>query len=243
MPLPYEISTNRPKQIGLVVLQADETIEPDLRRMLPDNVECLVSRVPSGTTLTTDTLRAMETKLTAAASLLPRGARFAAVGYGCTSASAEFGSDRVADLIGAGVQTPHVSDPVVALIAACRKLGVSNIGLVSPYVASVSDKLRAVLLSAGIKVTAFESFEEPIEDRVVRIAPASIQAAATQMGRTDACDAVFLSCTNLRTLDIINDAETQIAKPVLSSNQVLAWHLAQLAGFGDSIKGPGGLLR
>jgi maleate isomerase len=43
-------------------------------------------------------------------------------------------------------------------------------------------------------------------------------------------DGLFLSCTNLRTLDVIAPLEEKLKMPVLSSNLVLAWHLSQIAG-------------
>ena len=57
------------------------------------------------------------------------------------------------------------------------------------------------------------------------------------------CDAVFLSCTNLRTLNVIPEIEARIGKPVLSSNQVLAWHLLRLAGCHAVDDAPGVLWR
>lgn len=228
MTLPYDLTSSRPKQIGLIVLQADETLERDLRLLLPDSMEFLVSRVPSATSVSRESLQAMANDLTQAASLLPSGATLSAVGYGCTSGTAQIGADQIAALIQAGIQTPEVTEPVSALIAACAHLGVTRIGLISPYVASVSDQLRIVLADAGIEVTQFASFDEPTEERVVRISPDSIASAAIAMTRADDCGAVFLSCTNLRTLDVIDRVEKQIGKPVLSSNQVLAWHLCRL---------------
>jgi maleate isomerase len=243
MALPYELTKVRPKQLGLVVLQSDETIELDMRRLLPLEAELLVSRVPSGTTLDTGMIAAMEGKLTAAAALFPEAVKLAAAGYGCTSASAQIGSARVAETIRAGVDTAHVSDPVAALIAACRALDVRRLGLISPYVATVSDRLRVVLEDAGIAVTRFDSFEEPIEANVVRITGEALRSAAVDMGGHTDCDAVFLSCTNLRTLDIIDRIEAEIGKPVLASNQVLAWHMLQLAGIEARALRPGRLWR
>jgi maleate isomerase len=215
----------------LIVLQSDETLEHDMRRLLPDDVDYLVSRVPSALTVSSESLHAMEPVLTHAASLLPRGATCTAVGYGCTSASAHIGSARIAVRIQEGVDTPAVTEPVSALIAACRHLDIQRLGLISPYVASVSEQLITVLQEAGIEITSFASFEEPVEERVVRIAPDALEQAALDMGRRDDCDALFLSCTNLRTLDVIGPVEAQTGKPVLSSNQVLAWHLGVLGGF------------
>ena len=241
MNLSYELTTERQMQLGLVVLQSDETLEYDMRRLLPEDAELLVSRVASGTELSTDMIAAMEGRLTDAANLLPRDAVISAVGYGCTSASAQIGSARVAELIKRGVPTPHVTDPAAALIAACRALGISRIGLVSPYIASISDRLRTVISDAGITVAQFGSFNEPIEGNVVRITAQSLRDAAMTMAKDQTCEGVFLSCTNLRTLDVIEDIEQAIGKPVLSSNQVLAWHMLRLAKKAPAQTAPGRL--
>ena len=141
----------------------------------------------------------------------------------------------------AGTSTQAVSDPVTALIAACRHLGIKHLGLVSPYVAPVSAKLRAVLEDAGINTPLFASFDEPLEANVARIDEASVTEAAVSLGRDTHCDAVFLSCTNLRTLSAIPQIEARIGKPVLSSNQVLIWHLCRLASVGLASGFPGRL--
>jgi maleate isomerase len=241
MALAFELEAHRPKQVGIIALQADESLEPDLRRMMPDSVEYLVSRVPSDTIVSRDTLRAMEGRIADAARLFPKGANLSAVAYGCTSASAEMGAQRIGELVRQGATTPHVTQPLSAVIAACAHLGVRRIGVVSPYVEAVSDKLRQELTEAGLEVTAFASFEEAEEHRVVRISQASVLEAAMDMGRNDLCDAVFLSCTNLRTLDVIEVAEAGMGKPVLSSNQALIWHLGQVGDFANEVKGVGRL--
>jgi len=241
MDLNYTLSSDRPTQLGLVVLQSDETLERDMRWLLPKDVELLVSRVPSGTELSVEFIAAMEGKLTDAATLLPRGPQLASVGYGCTSASAQIGTDRVAELIKAGVPTDHVTNPVSALIAACRALNLRKIGLISPYIASISDRLRDVLAGAGITAVRFGSFNEPIEANVVRISPQSLKDAALSMAQDHECEGIFLSCTNLRTLDVIDEIEAEIGRPVLSSNQVLAWHMLGLAGITQHGATPGKL--
>jgi maleate isomerase len=114
--------------------------------------------------------------------------------------------------------------------AACKALGARRIGLISPYIADVSAALRQALTNCGLTVQSFASFNEKTEARVARIDPASILSAALRIGADPAVDVVFLSCTNLRTLDIIAQAEAKLGKPVISSNQALAWHMAALSG-------------
>jgi maleate isomerase len=217
--------------LGLITLQSDETIEHDMRRMLPiEDVALYVSRVESAPDVSEETLGQMEARLPASAQLFPRPVEFDVVGYGCTSGTSVIGAEKVAELVAIGCATKAVTEPLSALIAACAALGVERLGFLSPYVAEVSDTLRGAVHRAGVQTTAFGSFNEEREERVARIAPQSIVSAAAALADAGDFDALFMSCTNLRTLDVIDEIERRIGKPVLSSNQVLAWHLAQTAG-------------
>lgn len=222
-------------RLGLIVLQSDETIEDEFRQILPDDdVAGFVARIPSGEEVSRETLAAMQGEMTAAARLMPRSVSFDVVGYGCTSASSVIGTGEVAQLIKAGCETRAVTDPVSALIAACRALGVSKLALLTPYAEEVSESLRQTLRQAGIDTPVFGSFNEPMEERVARIDPASIAEAAQKLGRDTGAEAVFLSCTNLRTFSILGTVEQSLGKPALSSNLALFWHMFALGGVSHS---------
>ena len=222
LPLSYNITPEPAPRLGLVTLQSDLTIEGDMRRLLPERAELLVSRVPSAAEVSSDSLAQMEHHLTAAAALFPEGAAFDVVGYGCTSGTAQIGAARIAERVKAGCDTAHVSEPVSGLIACCRALGLARVGFVSPYVEEVSDNLRRVLAEADIATPAFGSFDVAEEARVARIDGDSILAAGETVARDAGLDGLFLSCTNLRTLDVIAPLEARLGIPVLSSNLVLA---------------------
>ena len=218
-------------RLGLVVLQVDETIEHEFARLLPPSVVSLnVTRVPSAPDVTPDTLAQMAAQLPAAAALLPNSFQHDAVAYACTSGTTVIGASRATELVHSGCDTAAVTNPLTALIAACAHLGVKRLALLSPYVESVSELLRQRLGEAGIDTPHFGSFNESAEAKVARIDGDSVVQAATALAQGRDCDAVFLSCTNLRTLDVIDVIERLLDRPVLSSNQVLAWHLTQLAG-------------
>jgi maleate isomerase len=239
--LAYRLDRPAIARLGLIVLQVDETIEGDFRRMMPGGTDFYVSRVPSGLEVSRDTLGEMENHLPAAASLLPQSAAFDAVGYGCTSGTSVIGAERVGELVRQSVDTNTVTEPVSALFATCNALGIDRIGFLSPYVAEVSLGLRAILEQAGIATPAFASFNVAEEAKVARIASESVVEGARSLRRDAQIDAVFLSCTNLRTLDVIAELEEDLDMPVLSSNQVLAWHMMRLAGLVHRPKGFGRL--
>ena len=242
---PYELAPKLGSRatLGLIVLQSDETIEHDFRRLLPlDGVALYASRVPSAPEVTRETLAQMEAELPATASLLPP-LEFDAVGYGCTSGSSVIGPQRVAELVQQGCGAEHVTNPLSALVAACEALGLSRLAFLSPYVEEVSGTLRSALAERGVESPIFGSFNEAEESRVAKIDEKSLNNAAVELAQAEEAEAVFLSCTNLRTLDVIGEIEAATGKPVLSSNLVLAWHMARLAGISLSDEIGASLLR
>jgi maleate isomerase len=123
-----------------------------------------------------------------------------------------------------------VTDPLSAALAAFAERGLRRVGIVSPYVASVSETVRRAFVAGGVEVPHMLSFGEEVEARVARIDPRSTAEAARALAWRGGMDALFLSCTNLRTYDILPALQAELGLPVLSSNQALAWHMARLAG-------------
>ena len=227
---PYTLRDDDLPRLGLIVLQVDETIEQDFRRLFPPHLTRLhVTRVPSGAELTPDTIADMERALPDAARLLPATQPLDVVGYACTSGTTLIGADRVRELVTGATQTKAVTDPLTAALAQCERLGLARVGIVSPYIASVAEPIRAAFETAGVTVPDTLSFGEQVEAKVACIAPNSIANAARALAQRSKLDAVFLSCTNLRTLEILAPLTEELGLLVLSSNQCLAAHMGALA--------------
>ena len=60
-----------------------------------------------------------------------------------------------------------------------------------------------------------------------------MKQAAIDLGKESDIDAVFVSCTNVRLLDVVEELEQELGKPVTSSNHALGWHCLRLAGIED----------
>ncbi|WP_299988974.1 Asp/Glu racemase [uncultured Ruegeria sp.] len=229
--LPYTLDPDDHTAVpmGLIVLQTDETIEPEFSALFADDKSPLyVSRIPSGAEVNTDTLAQMETDLPAAADLLPKARPYRVVGYGCTSASSVIGSEQVEKMVKQTCDVDIVTNPLRAATACAKDRGVSKLALLSPYIEEVNTPLRRAFAKQGITMDVFGTFGEAEEAKVVRISTESVVEAAVRLGTDSTVDAVFLSCTNLRTLAAIPQIEARIRKPVLSSNQSLAWHMKHL---------------
>jgi len=171
----------------------------------------------------------MEAQLPASLALFSRHMAFDVIGYGCTSGATVIGSDKIEKIVHAQFPDAAVTDPIRSVIAACRALGVARMGMLTPYSLDVTQAMQARLEKSGIDVCSFASFNETYDHRVARITEQSVLDAIVKLN-TDECDIIFASCTSLRCFNIIDTAEEQLNKPVISSNSAFAWHLHGLAG-------------
>ncbi|NBB97646.1 MAG: Asp/Glu racemase [Alphaproteobacteria bacterium] len=220
---PYTRLNDDLPRLGLVVLQVDETIEDDFRRLFPPRIARLhVTRVPSGAELTPDTIADLERALPDAARLLPATQPLDMVGYACTSGATLIGADRVRGLVTGATPTRAVTDPLTAALAQCGRLGLTRVEIAAPYIAYVAEPIHAAFETEGVAVPDTLSFGERVEARVARIAPNSIADAARVL------DAVFLSCTNLCALGILAPLTQELGLPVLNSNQCPAARMGAL---------------
>jgi maleate isomerase len=228
------------RRLGLIVLSTDETLEFEARQVLAGRQANLMhARILSQPEVTPEALQTMAQSLTKTAMLLP--ADLAAIAYGCTSAATVIGPERVQQLVQKAHPGVPVTNPMSAVIAGLRALGASRIALVTPYVASVTAPMRAHLLQHGIEVVSEISFAESDDRKVARISEATTRAAMLDAGRAEGVEAIFVSCTNLRSFAVIDVVEAALDLPVISSNQALIWHLLHLAGIKPTGWGPGRL--
>ncbi len=226
--LDYSLNLPAAPTVGVVVLQTDEVLEDELRYWLHPNTRVLHTRIPNDTTVNADTLGAMENALPASLQLLPRKAPLAAVAYGCTSGTTVIGEARVESLVHECFPGVAVTNPLTALKANLKHLNVKKLALLTPYEPHVSQAIYNHLSEQGYEIVSFGSFNEPLDTNVCRIDEASLKQAIQTLHQQAPCDAVFASCTNLRTMSWLDDFTTDLGTPVLSSNSAMSWHINQL---------------
>ena len=232
MKFDFDLSSdeNSPSPMGLVVLQVDETIEGEFREAFGTSKnQIFVTRIPSGLEVTTESLISMEQHIKASAKLLPQSREFSVIGYGCTSASAIIGSEKISELIKSGCHTREVTNPLLAATEYAKHIKVRKLALLSPYIEEVNTPLRKAFGNNGLSTEVFGTFGEGKEEKVARISESSTIEAAITLGQNASVEAVFISCTNLRTFNCLGKIANEINKPVFSSNQSLAWHMKILS--------------
>jgi len=157
------------------------------------------------------------------------------VAYGCTSGAMVIGDENVAARIHEARPGVATTTPMAAAFAAFKALGCRRIALLTPYIDEINQAMRAHIEKGGFTVPVMGSFNEGNDNKVGRISLESLGAAALELGRSEAVDAVFVSCTALRLVDGVEALEAELGKPVTSSNHALAWHCLRLAGVDDSL--------
>jgi maleate isomerase len=240
-PLPYDTDdgAGARARLGLIVLSTDETLEVEARDVLHHPGLALYhARIPAHALVTPETLQLMEAQMPDTAGRLPAG--LDAIGYACTSGATVIGPDRVRELVQSRHPGTPVTDPISAVIAGLHALGARRIAMVTPYVAEVTAPMRAHLEMAGIETVTERSFMQKEDWTVARITEASTLAALREAGKDDV-DAIFASCTNLRSFGVLDQAEKDTGLPVVTSNQALLWQMLNLAGVAAPGCGPGRL--
>lgn len=221
--------------IGLIVLATDQTIEHEWRLLLGlPGVALYQSRIWNDSTITPETLRAMEPGIAGAARLILPGMKLDVIGFGCTSATMVLGEDTVAARVREARPGIAVTNPVTAAFAAFRALRAERIAVLTPYSDDVNAGIRAYVERAGFQVAAFGSFREPDDRIVARIAPDAIAEAAERLVAGSGAQALFVSCTSLRLVEQVEALEARIGIPATSSNHAMGWHALRLAGIADA---------
>jgi maleate isomerase len=223
-------------RIGLIELATDQTSEHEFRRLLAlPGVAFYVSRIWNEATITPETLAAMAKDVAAGARVILPGLRLDVMGFTCTSGAMVIGEDAVFGLMRAARPALACTSPITAALAGIAALGLKRIALLTPYVQAINDMMRGYLEARGVAVPVMGSFNNANDNEVARIAPASTRAAAIELGASPLVDGIFVSCTSLRTLDIIAAVEAAIGKPMLASNPAQAWHLLRLGNVPDRL--------
>lgn len=230
-------------KIGLIYMASSTVMEPEFQAMAPDGVSIHTTRIPF-LKASSEGIRSMMSKgpLEDAAALLATAPLTAAV-FGGTSASFLEGkgfNDVVADRMRSVMGTIPVTTASSAALAAFRALGVKRLSFVGPYIEEVTQRGQAFFGANGFEVVAaggmgvtgdIELGEIPLE-RVYRFTRDTVHSRS---------DAVFISCTNMRSVGAIETLEQDLGIPVVSAIQASFWHALALSGVNAPVAGFGRL--
>ena len=230
-------------RIGLLALSTDLTIESDFQSIchsLP--IDLFVNRIHNENPLTKENLLKMYDQLESITEKILPGEKINTVAYGCTSGTIAIGEDKVKEKIQLAKPGCHVTTPITSAIKAFNKMNVKKIAVFTPYPESVNKTISEYIIKKNIDVTSFSTFNLDLDVDFARVDPKYLSEILTKLNINDA-DALFVSCTALPALEILDEVEKKINKPVFSSNQTLIWDTIRSAGYKSSVEGYGKLLK
>ncbi|APR35100.1 ectoine utilization protein EutA [Paraburkholderia sp. SOS3] len=218
------------KRIGLVILATDHTTEPDFARIVAsEKIGIYVNRIPYANPVTPENLRAMQGELEQGAALILPDDPLDVVMYSCTSASVMIGDAAISGAIRAAKPDAHVVTPTAAAVAALKTAGARRISVLTPYTVETTEPMAAYFAAQGFELDKVSCLGLTDDRQMARIAKDELVAFGKEATSTQS-DALFISCTALRAASIVARIETEIGKPVVSSNLATAWMCLRLCG-------------
>jgi maleate isomerase len=155
----------------------------------------------------------------------------AAVVFACTSSSFVDGLEGEQKLNRAMRQAGAKSSLTTsgALLDALSFLKIHRIALGTPYSASVGERLASFVEEAGFSASSLVNLERSSSEAIDAVNDQEVIELARAAVRPES-EAVFLSCTGLKTIHLIGPLERELGIPVLTANQVTMWAALKATG-------------
>src|ERR687896_155934 len=210
-------------RIGLLVPSINTTMETEFWRIAPEGVSVHSARIAGGRHGTPEELRSMENASKKAAEEVAMVEPDVVV-YGCTSGSFFEGPEwnkKICEQLTAITHAPTVT--TAGGMAACLLAGGHRrVDVVTPYVELTNERLKQFLKAHGIDVVKLGTFDMLDMFDHAKIQPEEIYAKVKEITTPDA-EAVFIACTQLRALEVVDMLERDLGKRVYSAVQATAW--------------------
>ena len=239
---PKYIKITNPR-IGLIALGSDFVIEKDFNKIIQDKkIDFFVNRIKTYDPLNRENLIKMSEELTYVTSNILPNEDIDCIVYGCTSGTIASGFETIEKKIKNAKPRSKVTTPSTAAITALRKLNIKKISLFTPYPKKLNDEVLSFFKDEKFLITSNYYLDIESDTDIWKVDPEYLFEVLVNMDHADS-DALFISCTALPVLQIIEKLEKKLKKFVLSSNQVLIWDALEKIGQNNSINGFGKLFK
>jgi maleate isomerase len=227
-------------RLGLIIPSSNRLTEPQFHRYAPHGVDIHVTRLRMTGTFVAP-IEALMPRIIEAAEMLA-DARCDIIGFHCTATSMEEGvaGDRhIIDAI-ADATDHTATSTATAVLAALQAVNAQRIALVTPYVEATHRTEVDFLTEAGFDVARDHNLGLTGSDAYISVEPDTWTEQTTAQ-RDDTLDAYMLGCTNIRSIEVIDELESALDRPVITSNQAMLWQSLRLGGLTDRLPNLGRL--
>ena len=237
---PEFIKKHNPR-VGLIALATDFMIEKDFIKIIKDKeIDFFVNRIKCYNPLTKENLIRMSEKVTEVTNNILPNEDIDCVVYGCTSGTIAAGYDSIEKKVKAAKPKAKLTTPSSAAIKALKKFNVKKLAIFTPYSKKLNDEVVNFFLGEKFDIVSNTYLDIAADYDIGKVDEDFLFKTLSNMDLADA-DALFISCTALPVLNIIDKLEKKLNKPVLSSNQALIWNTLEEIGQNNDIRGFGKL--
>ncbi len=234
-------NSNPNPRIGLIALASDFMIEKDFINVIKGkDIDFFVNRIQCYNPLTSENLIKMSEKVTEVTKNILPDQKIDCVVYGCTSGTIAAGYNSIEKKIKLAKPEAKVTTPSTAAISALKKLNIKKVSIFTPYLKNLNDEVVEFFKKENFVVTSNSYFGIESDIDIGKVDQDYLYEVLSKIELNDA-EALFISCTALPALSIIEKLEKKLNKIVISSNQALIWDTLEKIGKSDSVKGFGKL--
>ena len=227
-------------RLGFIIPSSNRMVEPQVARFCPAGIVPHFMRLRMTNRYKKPLPELLPDILNAAALLTD--SKVDIIVFQCTGTSMSGGVDmdaHVVSEIAKATNRPAIST-AGAVKAALAALGARKLVFISETEQAGHDKKRGYLEEAGYEIVADKAASLPGTDHYCTM-PSRFWFDLALTLRNDRADALFISCANIQSIDVIADLERELKKPVITSNQAALWCALRTLGFPDAIAGLGTL--
>ena len=185
-------------------------------------------------------LKKMANDITSVTEKILPGEKVDCVVYGCTSGTIVSGYNNIKKKINMAKPNALVTAPSTAALNALKKKNINKISIVTPYIKNVNDDVVNFFKNNNFEITSNTYFDIESDVDIGKVDQDQLFEILSKIDHKNA-EALFVSCTSLPVLNIIEKLEKKLNMTVLSSNQALIWETLESINRNNSIKGYGSL--
>ena len=235
---PKFIAKHNPR-IGLITLGSDFRIEKDFNNVIyGKNIDLFVNRIHCYNPLTNETLVKMADDITNVTKEILPDQKLDCVAYGCTSGTVAAGYNSIKSKVNLAKPDAKVTTPITSAIKAIRTLDIKKISIFTPYTKIINNSVVDYFNKKKIIINSLTYLDLASDLDIGKVDQHYLFEVLSKIDLEDS-DALFVSCTALPVLSIIDKLEKKLNKIVLSSNQTLILEALNLIGNKEPVIGYG----
>ncbi len=237
---PKYLKKHNPR-VGLITLASDFRIEKDFNNVIyGKDIDLYCNRITCYNPLSNETLKRMADDIPKVTENILPDQNLDCVAYGCTSGTIAVGYQSIHEKVNLAKPNTKVTTPITSAINALKSLKIKRLSIFTPYTDEINQSVINYFKKENIEINELSYFDIASDLDIGKVDPQHVFDTLAKIDLSKS-DALFVSCTALPVMSIIEELEKKINKIILSSNQTLIWDTLREINYKNKVEGFGQL--